>query len=402
MPCCPQQHHQAITYPQICAEAHDSASRAQALGMTASKEPKQGSVRRRTARRKAQRRQRRQRGRAPQPVAPTRLTPTRLKIRRPDDLLAIIPYTIGFHPEEDIVTVFIKSGRVKLTTRTDIPPESASDDLANWIDALAKREGAEALALVAYSDAPLPAQRLLTRLMDRLGDHHDLTDVLYVGHGRWWSLTCGEECCPLAGSPYDLTSHPISAAAVLAGLGVRASRRELEALVSGPAEADLERLSALAEVLRTELERSDKSVAAAELLVSTMDRALADPAVLDEKNSMLLGLLVADVLVRDVAWAQISPSDAEEHVQLWARVVWQVPPALAAAPLCLLGIAAWVAGHGALLNCCCERVLQINPDYSMGRLLADISARAIPPSIWHEIRDDMRAEFDADWAPLAG
>jgi Domain of unknown function (DUF4192) len=308
---------------------------------------------------------------------------------------------IGFHPEEDIVTVFIKSGQVKLTTRTDIPPESASDDLANWIDALAKREGAETLALVAYSDAPLPAQRLLTRLMDRLGDH-DITDVLYVGHGRWWSLTCGEECCPLAGSPYDHTSHPISAAAVFAGLGVRASRRELEALVSGPAEADLERLSALAEVLRTELEQSDGPVATAELVVSTMDRVLADPAVLDERNSLLLGLLVADVHVRDLAWAHISPGDAEEHVQLWARVVSQVPPALAAAPLCLLGIAAWVAGNGALLNCCCERVLRIHPDYSMGRLLADISERAIPPSIWHEIRDDMRVEFDADWAPLAG
>jgi Domain of unknown function (DUF4192) len=334
-------------------------------------------------------------------VARSRLTPTRLKIRRPDDLLAIIPYTIGFHPEEDIVTVFIKSGRVMLTTRTDMPPESAGDDLADWIDALAKREGAEALALVAYSAAALPAQRLLTRLMDRLGDH-DLTDVLYVGHGRWWSLTCGEECCPLAGSPYDLTSHPISAAAVFAGLGVRASRRELEASVSGPAEADLERLSALTEAVRTELEQFGKPVAVAELLGRTMDRVLADPSAPDERSSLLLALLVADVHVRDLTWAQISPSDAEQHVRLWAKVVSQVPPALAAAPLCLLGIAAWVAGHGALLNCCCERVLQIHPDYSMGKLLADISARAIPPSIWQEIRDDMRTELDAKCAPLAG
>jgi Domain of unknown function (DUF4192) len=387
---------QLIDYPQIGAEAHDSASHAQALGMTASKESAQGSVRRKAARRKAQRRRRRHRSRSPQPVAQTRL-----KICRPDDLLAIIPYMIGFHPEEDLVTVLIKSGRVKLTTRTDIPPESAGDDLAGWIDALAKREGAEALALVAYSAAALPAQRLLTRLMDRLGDY-DLTDVLYVGHGRWWSLTCGEECCPLAGSPYDLTSHPISAAAVFAGLGVRASRRELEASVSGPAKADLERLSALAEAVRTELEQFDKPVAVAELLVSTMDRALADPSAPDERSSLLLALLVADVHVRDLTWAQISPSDAEEHIRLWAGVVSQVPPVLAAAPLCLLGIAAWVAGHGALLNCCCERVLQIHPDYSMGRLLADISARAIPPSIWQEIRDDMRTELGAKCAPLAG
>jgi Domain of unknown function (DUF4192) len=326
---------------------------------------------------------------------------SRLKIRRPDDLLAVIPYMIGFHPDEDLVAVFIKSGRVKLTTRTDIPPESGSDELAEWIDALAKRERAEALALVAYSAAALPAHRLLTRLMDRLSGL-DLTDVLYVGHGRWWSLTCGEECCPLAGSPYDLTSHPVSAAAVFSGLGVRANRRELEESISGPAETELERLEARAEALLAEHDQFANPIAAAELLVSTVDSAIADPSPLDETSCLLLGLLVTDSYVRDLAWARINPTDAEELVRLWGSVVSQVPPALAAAPLCLLGIAAWVAGHGALLNCCCERVSHIDPHYSMGRLLADISARAIPPSIWHEIRDGMQAVLDAERPLLAG
>jgi Domain of unknown function (DUF4192) len=297
--------------------------------------------------------------------------------------------------------VFIKSGRVKFTTRTDIPPESAGEQIADWIDANAKRERAEALALVAYSDAALPAHRLLTRLMDRLSDH-DVFDVLYVGHGKWWSLTCGEECCPLEGSPYDPTSHPMSAEAVFAGLGVRGNRRELEESVRGPAEAELESLWSQAEGLRTELEQLDSPMAAAELLVTTMDAAMADPAALDERKSLLLGLLVTDIDVRDLAWARISRSDAEEHVRMWTSVVSRVPPALAAAPLCLLGIAAWVAGHGALLNCCCERVLQIHPEYSMGKLLSEISARGVPPSIWSGIRDGMRAELDAERALLAG
>jgi Domain of unknown function (DUF4192) len=333
-------------------------------------------------RRKAQRRRR---------SRPPQAERSRLKVRRPDDLLAVIPYLIGFHPDDDLVTVFIKSGRVKLTTRTDIPPESASDELAEWIAALAKRERTEALALVAYSAAALPTHRLLTRLIDRLNDHN-LTDVLYVGHGRWWSLTCGEECCPLAGSPYDLTSHPVSAAAVFAGLSVRANRAELEQSISGPAETELERLEARAEALLAELDQLDNPTAAADLLVSTVDAAMADPSPLEERSCLLLGLLVTDVDVRDLAWSRISPSNAEEHVRLWGSVVSRVPPALAAAPLCLLGIAAWIAGHGALLNCCCERVAQIDPHYSMGRLLADISTLAVPPSIWHEIRDGVHAE----------
>jgi Domain of unknown function (DUF4192) len=351
---------------------------------------------RKSAGRKSVRKKARSRHGRPQQAEPR----TRIKVRRADDLLAIIPYLIGFHPDEDLVVVFIKSDRVRLTTRTDIPPESAADELAEWIDALAKREQIDAVALVAYSAASLPANRLLTRLMDRLSDHQ-LTDVLYVGHGRWWSLTCGDECCPLAGTPYDISSHPVAAAAVFAGLDVRASRRELEESVSGPPETEVPRLLDLAEDLLDELEPFDSRAAAGKFLVSLMDAAMADFD-LDERSCLLLSLLVTDVYARDLAWARISHSDAEKHVRLWAGVVSRVPQVLAAAPLCLLGMAAWVAGHGALVNCCRERVSQVNPDYSMGRLLAEIGERGIPPSVWQSIRDDMQADLDAERAPLAG
>mgnify|MGYP003694526059 CR=1 FL=1 len=70
-----------------------------------------------------------------------------------------------------------------------------------------------------------------------------------VGHGRWWSLTCGDECCPLAGTPLDLTSHPLAAAAVLAGLVTRANREELEASIGGPSPAELPRLQSITETL---------------------------------------------------------------------------------------------------------------------------------------------------------
>jgi hypothetical protein len=381
--------------PQICGWAHDLASRTQSSDMTPPQESatEKSSVRSRSGRRKARRRRR---NRPPEVEARARL-----KVRQPDDLLALLPYLVGFHPDEDLVAVFIKSGRVKLTTRTDIPPESAGDELAEWIDALAKRERADALALIAYSAASLPANRLLTHLMGRLSEH-ELTDVLYVGHGRWWSLTCGEACCPLAGTPYDLSSHPMSAAAVLAGLGVRTNRRELEASISGPPEAELPRLVDAAEDLLAELEPFDSRKSAGELLVSIMDSAMADPSALDERNCLLLGLLVTDVYVRDSAWARIGRSDAEDHVRLWGSVVTRVPPVLAPAPLCLLGMAAWVSGQGALVNCCRERVSQVDPDYSMGKLLSDIGERGIPPSIWQEIKDDMQAELDADQPLLAG
>jgi Domain of unknown function (DUF4192) len=342
-----------------------------------------------TASKKSARRRRRQ--------APQR----RLKVRRPDELLAIIPYLVGFHPDESIVVVFIKSNRILLTARTDLPPESAGDELAEHIDYLAKRHGSHRLALVAYSAASLPAHRLLTRLMDRLGNH-ELSDVLYVGHGRWWSLSCAEDCCPLTGTPFDLSSHPLSAAAVFAGLGTRANRQELEASLSGPPQRELARLQGLATTLLPELEHLGAHGGAARLMTSLVDGAMSDPAVLDERNCLLLGLLVTDLHIRDLAWALMDLANAEKHVRLWGGVVAQVPPTLAAAPLCLLGMAAWASGAGALLNCCCERLAEVDPDYSMGKLLRDISAQALPPALWEQMGGEIQAELRAELALPAG
>ncbi|HET9778933.1 MAG TPA: DUF4192 domain-containing protein [Propionibacteriaceae bacterium] len=326
---------------------------------------------------------------------------TRLKVGQPDELLAIIPYLVGFHPDESIVAVFIKSGRIWLTARLDLPPESAADELAEHIDYIAKRNGTQALAIVAYSAATLPTHRLLTRLMDRLGKQK-LTDVLYVGHGRWWSLTCAGDCCPLSGTPFDPGTHPVSAAAVFAGLGARANRQELAASVSGPPEAELPRLQELADSLLAGLEDFDDHSAAARLMARLVDSATSEPGPLDERTCLQLGLLVSDVHIRDLAWALISPTNVEEHVRLWGGVVAHVPPTLAAAPLCLLGMAAWVEGSGALLNCCCERLAQVDPSYSMGRLLCEISAQAIPPSVGRQMGEEMQAGLRAELASLAG
>jgi hypothetical protein len=130
--------------------------------------------------------------------------------------------------------------------------------------------------------------------------------------------------------------------------------------------------------------------------------ARSDGGVLDERDCLLVGLLVTETGLRDLAWALISPSNAEDHVRLWSSVVARVPPRLAAAPLCLLGMAAWLSGSGALLNCCCERLAQVAPEYSMGKLLTEVSDRALPPSVWQQIGGDLQAGLPAELGLLAG
>jgi hypothetical protein len=111
---------------------------------------------------------------------------------------------------------------------------------------------------------------------------------------------------------------------------------------------------------------------------------------------------VSDLQLRDLAWAMIEPDDAEEHARVWMQVVSQVPPTLSAAPLALLGIAAWIAGDGALQNCCSDELARLHPRYSMGGLLADISERALSPKLWHAVNGGMQAEIRRELDLLAG
>ncbi|CAA9300573.1 MAG: hypothetical protein AVDCRST_MAG48-1288, partial [uncultured Friedmanniella sp.] len=150
-------------------------------------------------------------------------------------------------------------------------------------------------------------------------------------------------------------------------------------------------LVALARGRLSGLDRSD----AAQAMADEVRAGLASPGGPDEAAAARLAVLALDLAVRDVGWALVSRGTAEEHQRLWARVVAGSPPEVASAPLGLLGATAWVGGNGALLNCCVERLERDDPGYTMGRLLADLSERALPPSLWDELVGGLRAEVGA-------
>jgi len=326
---------------------------------------------------------------------------TRLRARGAPDLLALVPFQLGFHPAESLVTVLVRSGRVLLTARLDLPAADSAGATASFLSDLVRQHGIEELVLLAYSGQPGPARELLTGLLVALPTGL-VNEALYVDGSRWWSMTCTDICCPAEGTPYDVASHPLAAAAVFAGMNARADRSELADSVSGPAADDVARLTALTDTVLGELDELDDPRLGARLLESILDKAVSEPAPLTERTSATLALLVSDLQLRDLAWAMIEPDSAEEHARVWMQVVRQVPPTLSAAPLALLGMAAWIGGDGALQNCCCDELARLHPQYSMGGLLTDISDRALSPKLWPAFNGGMQAEIRRELDLLAG
>ena len=312
----------------------------------------------------------------------------------------MIPFLLGFHPTESVVTTFIRSGRIALTARLDLPPPEAAEAYAEMLLGLAHQHRCDELVVLGYSAQAGPAREFLSRLVDRLPPGM-LNEALYVDGSRWWSMSCAGPCCPAEGTPYAVDSHPLAAEAVYAGMSARADRESLAALVRGPESSDQPRLEALADELRPELaRRSDR--ARARDLEDVINRPVENPAGLDERTGMHLALLVADVRLRDLAWSMITPDDAERYADLWSRVVRRVPAAISAAPLALAGMAAWIGGNGALLNCCIDELRRIHPLYSMGSVLCSLSEQAVSPGLWDEMAGPLRETVRDEVDQLAG
>lgn len=100
----------------------------------------------------------------------------------------------------------------------------------------------------------------------------------------------------------------------------------------------------------------------------------------DHDQMAWLSLTVADLRVRDDAWARMDPGHREAHRRLWTDLTRRAPESLVPAPASLLAFTAWQSGDGALANIAVERALAADPEYSMAHLIGQALEAGLPPS----------------------
>jgi hypothetical protein len=100
----------------------------------------------------------------------------------------------------------------------------------------------------------------------------------------------------------------------------------------------------------------------------------------DEDQLAWLAVTLADLRVRDDAWARMDPGHRAAHQRLWTDVVRRATEPYVPAPASLLAFTAWQSGEGALANIAIERALAADPGYSMAHLLGQAVDAGLPPS----------------------
>ncbi len=93
-----------------------------------------------------------------------------------------------------------------------------------------------------------------------------------------------------------------------------------------------------------------------------------------------LSVVLADLRVRDDAWARMEAQFRAEHQRLWTDLVRRARPEYVPAIASLLAFTAWQSGSGALALVAAERALAADPAYSMALLIAEAVQSGMPPS----------------------
>jgi hypothetical protein len=325
----------------------------------------------------------------------------RVRVGSPAGVLAVVPHLLGFHPSRSFVVLGLAPprARVKLGFRYDLPdPPDAevAEQIAGHATAVLARQRITTAILVGYGPGHLvtPVADALRAAAGRAS--LTLREVLRADGGRYWSYLCREPaCCPAEGVAYDSVAHPAAAALVAAGLAAYPDRATLArtlAPVTGAAAESMARatelaLGRVAELLAKQ-RRSARGGDVLRLVVEDGRRAVSEAIsayragdrLADDDQIAWLSVALADLRVRDDAWARMDPDFKEAHQRMWADIVRRASPAYVPAPASLLAFTAWQAGDGTLANIAIERAMDADPQYSMALLLSDVIEAGVPPS----------------------
>ncbi len=319
----------------------------------------------------------------------------------PHDLLAAIPFLIGYHPENSIVMVALKADAVGMAMRVDMPTDIAPESY----DLLAShfvREGAEGAFIVAYVNEGTDPESVLintSAALMRVGIA--IKESLIVCEGRYRSMLCYDsECCPATGNPVpDIDSSQIALEHVIAGHPMP------YASVAGLVQSIAALPSSFADSWQSEVRQFWIESDSENLKELQQDGATA---VVDLAGEYQLGRggedreLVArvigrcsDIQVRDFALGSHDEESTDGYWQMWRDLLLIAPRGFVAPIASIFAALAYERGEGALAHKALDRALVDDERYSLALLLRRVFTAGWPPESFRAMRAELHPKVVA-------
>ncbi|MDQ2706340.1 MAG: DUF4192 domain-containing protein [Actinomycetota bacterium] len=327
-------------------------------------------------------------------------TEVRLRLSSPPDVVAAVPYLLGFHPRDSLVLVSIGDRRVSLASRIDLPPLTEAKSVAGHLARIVAEQSCDQVLVVIVgggvdhdvpprTDVVAAARAAFGKIGIPVSSAVWVPEVTVGATWRCYDSDAG-------GTLPDPTSSPVAAATVAAGHVTYPDRQHLEQLVSPADPADLDRRSRLldshcdqqCDQLRgpSELDEPDRGADAFALLRAWVEKAGAESLDLGDDDIVMLCVALSDPMVRDAAFGLADGPYAAGAERLWTALVREFPDPEAAEPAVLLAYSALLRGNGALVGIALERAQRAWPGHRMSELFQSAIDGGLGP-------DDLRGWF---------
>ena len=320
----------------------------------------------------------------------------------PHDLLAAIPFLIGYHPQDSLVLVALKDEAVGMAMRVDMPVGVS----AEGYDLLAShflRDGADGAFIVAYVGAGAvdPENVLINTSAALVRAGIDIKESLIVRNNRFRSMICSDlTCCPPEGSAIpDLGSSRIAAEHVIAGHPM--PFENVDGLVQSIAALPSSFESVWADEVQAfwvssdseeiqELQR-DGATAIIDLVGEYREGRGAEDR---ELAARVIGRL-SDIQVRDFALGSHTDESADYYWAMWRDLLRIAPRGFVAPIACLFAAMAYERGEGALAHKGLYRGLGDDDQYSLAHLLRRVFTAGWPPQSFSAMRIELHPKVVA-------
>ncbi len=327
----------------------------------------------------------------------TTSTPTgkpKVDLKDPADLLAAIPYLLGFHPENSVVVFGVRGpdrDEQGFLLRVDIPPPGLEHDQARDLArrlAMTGHTGAAVAVVGGGSANPAgrpPRRRFVRRLENSLAEYeipllHPLW-VPRVAAGEHWGCYRDKTCGGVLPDPRDSV-----VAAIVTGAGqiTRESRDELERLFDPAPPGTLARradlLTRMAEPPWRERDVVEAGIA--EVNAALARTAEGDLTITDDR-AVRLAWALSLVEVRGACMLSAAPAEsplAQAAEDLWLTLARELPEPEVAEALALKAHAAYVRGDMTVTGMALARAGRADPEHGLTKLLTSALDAMVPPS----------------------
>lgn len=327
----------------------------------------------------------------------------------PHDLLAAIPFLIGYHPTNSLVIVSLKNDCVGMAMRVDYPP-SESAHLMDGYEALAfhlVREGAEGALIVSYvPDGRNDGEEILGNISTVLSRAEiPIRESLLITAGRWRSLLCCDpECCPVGGNELrEIASSRIAVEQVAEGRPMPFSDREgmADSISSLSLATDIDFVAAVAksridpECDYLQRAQREGALAVLDLASRFIAGSLGRDIAADQKLSATVLGSLSDIQVRDFALGSHEDLSLEIYWSMWRYLTRIAPSGFIAPVASLLAALSYEKGEGALAQRSLDRALGDDPGYSLAALLRRVFSAGWPPESFAAMRRDLHPKVCA-------